>query len=234
MLPIYPQNPKKLPGFEKIRRDLQKRLPHYMIPARFIRLEKLPLTPTGKVDRQRLPAPELGRPEMKTPYVAPRNELETDLTLLCEEILDVHPIGIRDQFIDLGADSFKYVLLSVEIEKRYGHPFPLQRFLDDPTVEHLADVLGSDHPKESKEPSNHPWTRASFRRLDDNTCLKRLAKQVIFHSMMEVGWALPYGLMNRTIAWFCDRAWVQKSFLTSKAHPLSELFPFLNCSTGEK
>jgi len=73
-----------------------------MIPARFVILDDLPLTPTGKVGWQSLPAPEKNRPELATGFVAPRDEIESQLVQMFETIFHVQPIGVQDNFFELG------------------------------------------------------------------------------------------------------------------------------------
>ena len=73
-----------------------------MIPSDFVFLESLPVTPNGKVDRRALPAPGNARPELDMTYVIPQSDIEEQLARIWEEVLDVRPIGIHDNFFDLG------------------------------------------------------------------------------------------------------------------------------------
>ena len=88
----------------ELRAFVQNHLPDYMVPSFFVFLESLPLT-NGKLDRTRLPLPNHSRPRLDTRYVAPRNELERQLVALWEEVLDIRPIGVDDNFFDLGGHS---------------------------------------------------------------------------------------------------------------------------------
>lgn len=92
---------------EQIRAALARTLPGYMIPSAFIYLPTLPLNAAGKVDRRALPQPSPGRPSLDTVYVAPRNSLEAQLARIWEEVLRVAPIGMDDNFFDLGGDSLQ-------------------------------------------------------------------------------------------------------------------------------
>ena len=92
---------------EQIRAALAQTLPGYMIPSAFIYLPALPLNAAGKVDRLALPQPSPGRPSLDTVYVAPRNALEAELARIWEEVLRVAPIGMDDNFFDLGGDSLQ-------------------------------------------------------------------------------------------------------------------------------
>src|SRR5258708_37635342 len=80
----------------EVRRHLNQKLPDYMVPAHFILLSELPLTPSGKIDRQALPAPELARPELAQDYAAPRNSVEEMLAGIWAAVLGVENVGIHD------------------------------------------------------------------------------------------------------------------------------------------
>ena len=92
---------------EQVRAALAQTLPGHMIPSAFIYLPTLPLNAAGKVDRRALPQPSPGRPSLDTVYVAPRNALEAQLVRIWEEVLRVAPIGMDDNFFDLGGDSLQ-------------------------------------------------------------------------------------------------------------------------------
>ena len=83
---------------------LEARLPDYMIPSVWVKIERLPITPNGKVDRKALPVPEVDIALQKS-YVAPRNEIETQLATVWKELLHVQQVGIHDNFFELGGDS---------------------------------------------------------------------------------------------------------------------------------
>src|SRR5262249_47899332 len=85
-----------------LRRFLRAHLPEYMIPATFVMLDSLPVTPSGKLDRRALPVPGQGGPDLQGAYVAPRNETEQVLAGIWSELLGVERIGIDDNFFELG------------------------------------------------------------------------------------------------------------------------------------
>ncbi|MDF5731830.1 MAG: amino acid adenylation domain-containing protein, partial [Rhizonema sp. PD38] len=120
---------------------LKQKLPNYMIPAAFVILEMLPLTPNGKVDRRALPAPEKVRQELEATFVAPRNELEFQLTEIWENILTVKPISVKDNFFDLGGHSLLAVKLFAQIKQKFGKKLPLATLFTSGTVEALAQML---------------------------------------------------------------------------------------------
>ncbi len=125
----------------ELRDFLKQRLPDYMLPAIFFSLSEMPLTPNGKVDRHRLPAPEAAHVEQKREVGAPRDELELRLTWIWEKVLGVAVIGVNDNFFDLGGHSLIAVRLFTEIEKVCGKRLPLATLFQSPTIAQLADKL---------------------------------------------------------------------------------------------
>ncbi|MER7763684.1 condensation domain-containing protein, partial [Streptomyces sp. NPDC097619] len=98
----------------ELRAHLAASLPDYMVPAVFVSLEALPLTPSGKVDRRSLPEPEFRSEQTATSYTAPRDATEQLLTEVWSEVLGVEKVGIHDNFFDLGGDS----ILSIQVVSR--------------------------------------------------------------------------------------------------------------------
>ena len=80
---------------DELRRFLNEKLPDYMVPINFVMLEHMPLTNNGKVDRQALPEPDTQRPELVDRYVAPRTEVERQLTDIWSAVLGVERIGVQ-------------------------------------------------------------------------------------------------------------------------------------------
>lgn len=93
---------------------LKEKLPEHMVPAAFVPLDEMPLTPNGKVDRKALPEPSFSRDVLEEDYVAPRTELEEVLTNIWADILDVERVGIHDSFFRLGGHS----LLATQVISR--------------------------------------------------------------------------------------------------------------------
>jgi len=90
---------------EMLRAHLGATLPEHMIPAWFVRLDALPVTPNGKLDRRALPAPGRGRPELATPYEPPVGEVEAAVCAAFADVLGFDRIGRNDNFFDLGGNS---------------------------------------------------------------------------------------------------------------------------------
>jgi len=125
------------PSVGELRRHLGERLPEYMVPAAFVVLDALPLTANRKVDRDALPPPEKVRPELDTPYEAPRNPVESTLAEIWSRVLGIDRAGISDDFFALGGDSILSLQIVVQA-KRAGIRFPLKALYDQPTITALA------------------------------------------------------------------------------------------------
>lgn len=137
---VVPRREHSLTG-SNMRGFLQDQLPDYMVPAVFMLLEALPLSPSGKVDRHSLPVPEQTRPELSEAFVAPTLPVHQQLVQIWEELLDIRPIGIRDNFFELGGHSLLAVRLVDRIEQGWGKKISSATLFAGPTIEQLAKVL---------------------------------------------------------------------------------------------
>lgn len=126
----------------ELREFLATRVPFHMLPASFVVLDALPLTRTGKVDRQRLPRPR-GRRE-GGPLVPARTMVEAQLVSLWESVLGVDQVGVADDFFELGGDSLMAARLFELIEREFGDALPLQVLFQHGTVETLAKLLENE------------------------------------------------------------------------------------------
>ncbi len=125
-------------------RFLRQKLPDYMIPIVFVQLDHLALTPTGKVDRRKLPAPEPTRPDLEHAYVGPRTEVEAEVAAIWADILDVEQVGVHDNFFELGGHSLLTLRLAAQLERKFGVDIPLKSFFRNPSVAELAAMLSPD------------------------------------------------------------------------------------------
>jgi amino acid adenylation domain-containing protein len=125
----------------ELREFLKRRLPDYMVPSAFVMMEALPLTPSGKVDRRALPAPDSMRGEKGETFVPPRNALELQLAQIWEEVLKVQPISVTDNFFELGGHSLSAVHLMARIRHVFGPDLPLATLFEGGTIETLVAVL---------------------------------------------------------------------------------------------
>nr|AEH26540.1 amino acid adenylation domain protein [uncultured Acidobacteria bacterium C5] len=126
----------------RLRDDLKRLLPDYMIPSAFVRVHSMPLTTNGKVDRAALPEPDHDRPEQSAEFAAPRGPIEDALAAIWRDVLNLNQVGAHDNFFDLGGTS----LLVVEAFRRMaGVANGTCRVLDlfkYPTIRSLAAFLG--------------------------------------------------------------------------------------------
>ncbi|MCK4261014.1 MAG: amino acid adenylation domain-containing protein, partial [Halanaerobiales bacterium] len=119
---------------------LSKELPEYMIPSYFVRLDKIPLTSNGKINRKALleQAIEVNTGEG---YVAPTNEIEKKLVDIWSEILGIDRIGIHDSFFELGGHSLKAMQVISKISKEMNVELPLREIFKTPTIKELAEYI---------------------------------------------------------------------------------------------
>ncbi|MCL2841168.1 MAG: amino acid adenylation domain-containing protein, partial [Defluviitaleaceae bacterium] len=128
---------------------LSKELPNYMVPDRFIPIEKLPLTVNGKVDKKFLHDIVL---ETGRVYVHPRNMIEEHLSQLFREILEVDKVSINDDFFDLGGHSVRMIRLVNRIEAETGIRLELVSLFENPTIELLGKLI---HKNEDYKNEDH-------------------------------------------------------------------------------
>jgi len=138
-------------GLSDLRQFLKAKLPDYMIPAAFVRMDKFPLTPNGKVDRKALPLPVESYGQISGKYIAPKSEKEKELTLLWTETLKVENIGITDNFFELGGNSLVATMLITRINKSFNISLPLRILFEKQTVEEIAKEIDKQKPQ-SKDP----------------------------------------------------------------------------------
>jgi amino acid adenylation domain-containing protein len=121
---------------------LRAKLPDYMVPASITFLERLPLTPSGKLDRKALPAPD--KSSVQDEFVEPELGSETELAALWSELLEVERVGRNDNFFALGGHSLLAVRLVGRVGKQFDVDLPLCVFLQEPTVAALAREIKAD------------------------------------------------------------------------------------------
>ncbi|MFB6365310.1 amino acid adenylation domain-containing protein [Paenibacillus elgii] len=126
----------------ELRGALSQELPGYMIPSYFVQLERMPLTPNGKLDRRALPAPE-GTLQTGTEYVAPRTSTEAKLAQIWQELLGLQRIGVKDHFFDIGGHSLRATLLTARIHKEMNGSLSLRDVFQAPTIEQMAQLFVS-------------------------------------------------------------------------------------------
>ena len=120
---------------------LRDRIPSFMLPTSFVFLKVLPRTLNGKIDHRALPFPDLSTANLETTYVAPQDPLEELLTAVWQEVLGKEPIGVDDDFFDLGGQSLLATQVIVRLRERYNLDIPLRTIFAHPTVGQLAQAL---------------------------------------------------------------------------------------------
>jgi amino acid adenylation domain-containing protein/HAD superfamily phosphatase (TIGR01681 family) len=124
-----------------LRRFLLEKLPDYMVPSAYVFLDALPLTPSGKVNRLNLPAPDQGRPDLEEQYVAPRNPIEESIAAIWCEVLNLKRAGVRDNFFELGGHSLLVAQVVSRIREKFKIELPFFSLFDAPTVEALVEGI---------------------------------------------------------------------------------------------
>jgi amino acid adenylation domain-containing protein len=157
-----------------LRDPLARELPEYMVPSGFVRLDKIPITVNGKLDRAVLPAPSAGNlvPRLaappaiaksiktkgsrngntppgrdasrESPYVPPSDTLQVELIEIWEQILCVTHIGIQDDFFQLGGHSLLAARMFAQVEEKLQKKLPIATLFRAATIEKLADIIRAD------------------------------------------------------------------------------------------
>ena len=125
-----------------VREALTGKLPNYMLPSAVVRLDAMPLTPNGKIDRKALPAPDTGRAARQREYVAPRTEQEKTLSAIWAEVLHLERVGIQDNLFELGADSL-HIFQIVARAGKVGMKIPPALILKHRTIAAVLAQLAS-------------------------------------------------------------------------------------------
>lgn len=123
-----------------LREHVQQRLPAYMMPAHWIRVETLPRTASGKVDRRALDTPNIVRAENFT-LIAPRDDTEARLQTIWQRVLKLERVGVTDDFFELGGHSLLAIVLFGELEREFGIKLPIATLFHAPTIEKLARAM---------------------------------------------------------------------------------------------
>ncbi len=140
---------------KEIRNEIGKTLPKYMLPHIVTHLDEMPLTASGKTNRKALPEVDLSSIVTQAEYVRPTGKIEKNLAKLMEEVLEYSPVGLLDDFFDLGGDSLKAIefVSKAHSERIY---FELQAVFDNPTVQTLTEHI------QKKDKEEVVWRTGDF------------------------------------------------------------------------
>jgi amino acid adenylation domain-containing protein len=121
-----------------LREFLRTFLPEYMVPAIFVRLEKLPLGPHGKVDRQALPVPDAENTLRDEVFTSPRTALEAQVGAIIGGLLGTEDLGVNDNFFLFGGNSFLGIQVIARVREKFGVEVPLHTLFEAPTIADLS------------------------------------------------------------------------------------------------
>lgn len=124
-----------------LRVHLARMLPEPMVPQHFVRLERIPLTDNGKLDRRALPDPDATRPALPTPYLPPRTPFEERVARIWADVLRLERVGIEDEFLDLGGNSLLAIQVIARVNQAFDVDLPLRSAFEASTVATLAQLV---------------------------------------------------------------------------------------------
>ncbi len=138
---LLAESPDSPPEVFELRTFLRRSLPVFMVPNVFAYVDAFPLTPNGKIDRGKLPAPEVVRTESDSRLSMPRDDIEMHLKTIWGQVLQCDKVGLQDNFYALGGHSLTAVSLMAKIRQRFGRELSLASLFQGPTVEQQASLL---------------------------------------------------------------------------------------------
>jgi tyrocidine synthetase-3 len=170
----------------EIRDYLAGELPDYMIPRYFTLLEQMPLTSSGKIDRNRLPEPDTGTSD-RAPFQAPRDRTERDLAAIWQEILGVDTISIHANFMELGGHSLLIISLLSRVQQVFNVELRLQDIFMNPTIKGQARLI--------KSSGKSPVTTAAIEPAEEKTLYRASPTQTRMYALSRLkGIGVTYNL----------------------------------------
>jgi len=139
-------DPTQPPQAERLKAELSKRLPGYMLPSHFVWTDQFPTTPNGKIDRKRLPAISIGCDDASQPrrILAPRTDAECRVANIWFDLLGTDQVGVDENFFDVGGHSLLAVRLMAKLERTFDTELPLATLLEHSTIAAMAEFLERD------------------------------------------------------------------------------------------
>lgn len=132
---------------DELKESLNKKLPQYMVPQYFVKIDKMPHTPNGKIDRKALPEPDAQ--EVDKIIVGPRNELDKELINIIAKMLRIAQISLTDTLLDLGGDSLTAITLSTKILSKYNVQINIKDLLSNYTIKDISNYIKENQEKGS-------------------------------------------------------------------------------------
>jgi len=166
---------------------LDDKLPEYMVPAHFVLLDSLPLSPNGKVDRKALPAPEQAGAEERGTYIAPRTPAEEILAAIWADVLRLERVGITDDFFELGGHSLNATQVASRVRDAFHVEMPLRTMFESPTIKALAEAISALQRAEATGEAPPPISRVP---RDQDLPLSFAQQRLWFLDQLEPGNAL--------------------------------------------
>ncbi|ASA20600.1 non-ribosomal peptide synthetase [Paenibacillus donghaensis] len=132
-------------GSSELKLHLAKELPQYMIPSSYVWMNRIPLTPNGKVDRRSLPEPE-AQDYTDTQYISPRNATEAEVADIAKDLLGLEKVSVTDNFFELGGDSLQAQNFINRINRKMGVRIPIVTLFREPTIEQISETILNGNP----------------------------------------------------------------------------------------
>lgn len=158
-----------------IKIEIEKFLPSYMVPSDYIKLEYIPYTSSGKVDKRKLPIPDMKHIRERTQYVVAKNQFENDILFIWNQILNNEMIGTRDNFFDLGGNSLLVMSMQLKINEKYSNVVKVTDIFNNPTIEALARFIATKSNCVNCE--EMPFKEGYFRTIEETNKSKKISRR---------------------------------------------------------
>lgn len=213
------------PSVTDLRHHVLATLPDYMTPTVFVFMPGFPLTTNGKIDRRALPAPDGARPELQTPFVAPRSPAEATLARIWSEVLEVERVGVKDNLFELGGDSIRSITILSKAQQA-GLGLTLEQVFRRPTIEALAAAVGTAAASASRRTEPFSLLSAGDRELlpkdaEDAYPISKLQLGMFFRNELNPASAIYHDVFSYHVSLPFDRQKLADALaLLVRRHPL--------------
>jgi len=160
-----------------LRAFMRQHLPEYMLPNVFLQLETMPLTPSNKIDRKALPAPDQNR-AMAADYVAPTTDTERQLAIIVADLLGMERVGIYDNFFELGGHSLMATQFVSRVRELFGIELPLRTIFEHSSVSEIAAQVDTLRGEQDATISDVADILTQLENLSDEEVAALLAKKM--------------------------------------------------------